>query len=124
MSDSANDPPANDPPVNEWTLEGARALLGDVRARTARAVAEVDALLLEREALPEGSTEHALAEEKVEAAMVRWARAMEALGLQVKGVWLVDFDNGSGYYCWKWPETELVYFHGYDEGFAGRVRIQ
>ena len=53
-----------------------------------------------------------------------WARAMEALGLEVKGLWLVDFDNGSGYYCWRWPETELAYFHGYEEGFAGRVRIQ
>ena len=49
---------------------------------------------------------------------------MEALGLDVKGLWLVDFDNGSGYYCWRWPETELAYFHGYEEGFAGRVRIQ
>jgi hypothetical protein len=111
-------------PTNQWTLDGARALLGEVRTRTARAVEEVDALLLEREEHPEDSPGHALAEEKIEAAMGRWARAMEALGLQVKGVWLVDFDNGSGYYCWKWPETELVYFHGYDEGFAGRIRIQ
>ena len=53
-----------------------------------------------------------------------WARAMEALGLDVKGLWLVDFDNGNGCYCWRWPETELAYFHGYDEGFSGRVRIQ
>ena len=28
------------------------------------------------------------------------------------------------YYCWKWPEEELAYFHGYEEGFGGRVRIQ
>jgi hypothetical protein len=49
---------------------------------------------------------------------------MEALGLEVKGLWLVDFDNGSGYYCWRWPEEDLAYFHGYDEGFDGRVRIQ
>ena len=49
---------------------------------------------------------------------------MEALGLEVKGPWLVDFDCGSGLYCWRWPEVKLEYFHGYDEGFAGRVRIQ
>ncbi len=49
---------------------------------------------------------------------------MEALGVEVKGLWLVDFDNGSGYYCWRWPERELAFFHGYDEGFAGRTRIQ
>ena len=33
-------------------------------------------------------------------------------------------DNGRGYYCWCWPEEQLEYFHGYDEGYAGRVRIQ
>jgi hypothetical protein len=49
---------------------------------------------------------------------------MEALGLEVKGLWLVDFDNGSGCYCWQWPEEELAFFHGYEEGFAGRTRIQ
>jgi hypothetical protein len=49
---------------------------------------------------------------------------MEALGLEVKGLWLVDFDNGSGYFCWKWPEEKLEFFHGYDEGFQGRTRIQ
>ena len=53
-----------------------------------------------------------------------WARSMEALGLEVKGPWLVDFDCGSGLYCWRWPEEKLEYFHGYDEGFDGRVRIQ
>ena len=33
-----------------------------------------------------------------------WAEAVRALGLEVKGLWLVDFDNGEGYYCWKYPE--------------------
>jgi hypothetical protein len=49
---------------------------------------------------------------------------MEALGVEVKGPWLVDFDNGEGYYCWRWPEEELCWFHGYEDGVAGRIRIQ
>ena len=49
---------------------------------------------------------------------------MEALGVEVKGLWRVDFDNGSGYYCWQWPEEQLEYFHDYEEGFEGRSRIQ
>jgi hypothetical protein len=87
-------------------------------------VAEVEALLEQREAGKGGT----LAAEPLDAQIGKltgdWARAMEALGLDVKGLWLVDFDSGSGYYCWRWPETELAYFHGYEEGFAGRVRIQ
>ena len=27
-------------------------------------------------------------------------------------------------YCWQWPEEHLEYFHGYEEGFEGRTRIQ
>ncbi|MGZ6970665.1 MAG: DUF2203 family protein [Thermoanaerobaculia bacterium] len=49
---------------------------------------------------------------------------MEELGIVVKGPWLVDFDSGAGFYCWRWPEESLAFFHGYDEGFAARVRLQ
>jgi hypothetical protein len=53
-----------------------------------------------------------------------WARAVSALGGDVKGLWLVDFDNGSGYYCWRFPETDLDFYHSYEDGFDGRMRIQ
>ncbi|HSH40540.1 MAG TPA: DUF2203 family protein, partial [Arenicellales bacterium] len=31
----------------------------------------------------------------------RWVSKLERLGLVVKGLWLVDFDTGDGYLCWK-----------------------
>jgi hypothetical protein len=52
-----------------------------------------------------------------------WADEILALGVEVKGLWLVDFDSGAGYYCWRHPEPALEYFHGYDEGFSGRVKL-
>jgi len=107
-----------------WTLAAAREILSDVRARTERAVQGTDLLVKQRERAAAGSQERARVEQRIQACVSRWAREMEALGLEVKGVWLVDFDNGSGYYCWRWPETRLEYFHGYDEGFDGRIRIQ
>jgi len=99
-------------------------MLGEVRERTARVVPEVEQLLAQRADLDPESEERAELETRIRAQIGRWARAMEALGVEVKGLWLIDFDNGSGYYCWKWPEEELAWFHGYDDGFAGRVRIQ
>ncbi|MGI9590907.1 MAG: DUF2203 family protein [Myxococcota bacterium] len=107
-----------------WSLAAARELLPDVRERTAKAVPEVEALLAERERLGADDPARAELDAKLRTCIGRWARAMEALGVDVKGLWLVDFDNGSGHYCWRWPESELAYFHGYEEGFAGRVRIQ
>ena len=49
---------------------------------------------------------------------------MRSLGLEIKGLWLVDFDSGAGYYCWKYPEPAIDHFHGYEEGFAGRLPLQ
>lgn len=106
-----------------WTLEAARVLLPDVRTRTARAVAEAEALAEEQAGHAEGSAGRLALAERIEGVVTRWAREMEALGLDVKGLWLVDFDSGSGYYCWQWPEERLEFYHGYDEGFAGRGRI-
>ena len=60
---------------------------------------------------------------EVQGVVNSWAQAVEDLGLEVKGLWLVDFDSGSGYYCWRWPEAGLQYFHTYEEGFRGRMRI-
>jgi hypothetical protein len=107
-----------------WTLGAAREILPDVRARTERAAREAEALVAERERHAPGTAPRRDAEQRAGAAISRWVREMEALGLEVKGLWLVDFDSGAGYYCWRWPEPELTHFHGYDEGFAGRVPIQ
>jgi hypothetical protein len=52
-----------------------------------------------------------------------WAEAVQDLGAEAKGLWLVDFDAGNGYYCWKHPEATVSHYHGYDDGFAGRMKI-
>lgn len=107
-----------------WTLAAARALLPEIRDRTARAREEVDAIQREREQASGDAALSTELEQRAAAVLSGWMRAMEALGVEVKGAWLVDFDNGEGYYCWRDPEPELEFFHGHDEGFADRVRIQ
>ena len=97
-------------PNRKFTYEEAVALLPDVRRITSAAVARV-------EELPEEAA--AEAQEIIAA----WAESIIDLGIEVKGVWLVDFDSGSGYYCWQHPEPSLQYFHGYEEGFGGRVAL-
>lgn len=53
----------------------------------------------------------------------KWQNKLERLGLRPKGLWLADFDNGSGYFCWKFPETKILFQHGYQDGFTGRILI-
>lgn len=112
------------PGERRWTLEAAREIFPDVRKRTRRAVEECAALAEKRDALGPDAAERETLERRIAQVLGRWSREMDALGLEVKGVWLVDFDNGSGYYCWRWPEEQLAYFHGYEDGFDGRTRIQ
>ena len=96
-----------------FTYEEAAALLPEARRITTDAVTAV-------ESLPE--SESAVAES--ERIITDWAGAIIELGIEVKGLWLIDFDNGSGYYCWQHPESSLQHFHGYEEGFGGRVKLQ
>lgn len=105
-----------------WTLEGARTVLADVRERTARAVEEAEALVQARRRSPRAR--RAEIDRRIQAIVSRWARQMEALGVEVKGAWRVGFDNGSGFYCWRWPEAELDWFRDYEDGFEDRQRIQ
>ena len=97
-------------PGKHFTYEDACALLPEVMRLTDVAVALVEE---SEDADPEA----------YQRIVADWAESVMALGIQVKGLWLVDFDSGSGYYCWKHPEPALEYFHGYDEGFAGRVKL-
>ncbi len=63
-------------------------------------------------------------EEEISKEMEKWQNKLNRLGITPKGMWLADFDNGSNFYCWKFPETDIRYFHGYQDGFSGRIEIQ
>jgi len=103
---SGGEAPAAAPRV--FTLDEARALMPRVQEITAAAV--------ERYGRLPGEDER---REVAEA----WVKELVGMGLEIKGLWLVDFDSGAGYYCWKFPEKELGHFHSYEEGFAGRLPL-
>ena len=111
-----------EPRRKTFTFEEARALLPEVRERTRRAVEALSNLTVRGD--DESEAAEGLAEKAVAQKLADWASEIEELGIEVKGPWLVDFDSGAGYYCWKWPEESLSFFHGYQEGFSGRIRLQ
>jgi hypothetical protein len=104
-----------------FSYEEARALLPLVRRVTEDAYRQVEALQGEVDA---GRLEMDRAQQRADGVIALWAESLRAEGVEVKGAWLVDFDNGSGYYCWRYPEPGLEFYHSYEEGFRGRMRIQ
>jgi hypothetical protein len=107
-----------------FTLEEARKLLPQVKNITQR---YYDLVEEQRDTLsnPDDAEEVARVERRMNALLQEWASAINALGVDVKGLWLADFDSGDGYYfCWKLGEADIEYFHRYETGFAGRRPIE
>lgn len=106
-----------------FSLDEARALLPEVKALTADAVRRVEDLTARMQNVQHADSSHTLMESNIEETIRDWSLAIERLGLEAKGLWLVDFDNGQGYYCWCYPEETVSHFHEYDGGFRGRMKI-
>jgi len=97
-------------PKRIFTYEEAVELLPKVQQLTADAAERVEAMTSDDP-------------DDYQRVVMEWAESVLALDVEVKGLWLVDFDSGAGYYCWKYPEPALEHFHGYEEGFGGRVKL-
>ena len=108
----------------QFSLEEASRLLPSVKLVTAEAVRETEELSRELRQHGEAHPKHDVLTEQLDSVVSRWASRLKELQVEAKGLWLVDFDNGDGYYCWKYPEETVGHYHGYEDGFAGRMSIQ
>lgn len=63
-------------------------------------------------------------ENEINLLIQEWQVKVEKLGAITKGLWIADFDSGDGYFCWKFPEERILFWHGYRDGFSGRKPIQ
>lgn len=84
----------------------------------------VEALITRLETLNSDQTETIKElEEQINTLIKSWHVKIRKLGGAPKGLWLVDFDCGDGYFCWKYPEPEILYWHSYQDGFSKRVPL-
>lgn len=116
MSDGRNE---DEPEKRIFTLAEARALLPDVKRICGSYKEKLEELQAEMQ------SGRPMVEREVRALLQDWTEEIEALGAEPKGIWLVDFDSGDGfYYCWQWGEDEIAHVHEYEAGFAGRRPIK
>jgi hypothetical protein len=111
-----------------FTLAEARALFPVVHRLTKACAERVQELINQIEDISRERTEHTRFEiEPLEAEASRliqdWQLKIQKLGGLPKGLWIVDFDSGSGYFCWKYPEASIEFCHAYRDGYTKRRRI-
>jgi hypothetical protein len=84
----------------------------------------VDQILAKLEALGPNQPEVTRQlEMQVEQWIESWNAKVRKLGGLPKGLWLVDFDAGDGFFCWKFPEGEIKFWHDRSSGFTGRIPL-
>lgn len=104
-----------------FSLEEAQRILPVVRRITYEFSAKVELLIARLETLQLNQTETICALEKqVNDLIQTWNDKIRKLGADPRGLWVVDFNSGDGYYCWKYPETDILFWHSYDDGYSGR----
>jgi len=106
-----------------FSLSEARELLPTVKRLTAEAVRDAEGLAIQLHRTDDTDPKHETLSAELDQVVSRWTRTMQEMSLTVKGLWLVDFDNGEGYYCWCYPEDGIDHYHAYSDGFPGRMRI-
>ena len=106
-----------------FSYHQALAMLPSVQKLTRVAVSRVEALFNRVQSVDEMERRERELRLAMDEIAQQWATEIASLGCQAKGLWLVDWDSGDGYYCWKYPEETIGFVHSYDDGFAGRVPI-
>ena len=66
----------------------------------------------------------AVFEQEFEQLVSKWKNKIELLGLQVVGLWSVEFNVGSGAISWRYPELELLYYRHAGDSSSGRTNLR
>ena len=107
-----------------FSLDEAQELLAVVFRITKQYGEKVEALIERLDTLPVGNDALTSSlEVQVNSLIQDWQNKVQKLGALPKGLWIADFDSGDGYYCWKYPERRIEFWHKYTDGYSKRVRV-
>jgi hypothetical protein len=108
-----------------FTLEEARELLPIVHRITKFYNIKVDELVARLDSIPANNEATIAAlEGQINTHIQDWQNKIQKLGVMPKGLWIADFDAGDGYFCWKFPERSIDFWHRYEDGYSKRVLVE
>lgn len=97
-----------------FSKEEAEGLLPVVRRITEGVSEEVLALQDEIRYVPHTEPLYKRLYSQIELAVRRWAIKISKLGCEPRGIWLVDFDAGDGWFTWRLGDEKLAFFHSHE----------
>jgi len=97
-----------------FTKEEAESILPIIRRVTEGTSAEVAELQEKLKFVPPSEPLYDRIYSSIELAIRRWAVKISKLGCEPRGIWLVDFDAGEGWYTWRLGDDELCFFHSHE----------
>lgn len=110
-----------------FSLAEARTMLPLISRMTKTAAEKVQVLIGKIESKSRASEADRAEIENLEAHASQliqdWQTKIQKLGGVPKGIWVVDFDSGDGYFCWKYPEVSIDHWHAYRDGYTKRKRL-
>ena len=107
-----------------FSLEEAQEVLPIVLRITKAYSEKVEGLIARLDSLTDQNGDLATPiESQVNALVQEWQNKVQKLGALPKGLWIADFDSGDGYFCWRFPERCIEYWHKYSDGFSKRLRV-
>ncbi len=106
-----------------FTLVEVREIFPFVQRITRQAWTELEPVRQRLARLVPGHPAQRATEVEYEAIVRRWVGKMQRLGLLVRGLWLVDFDTGDGFLCWRFPQLKVGHYYAYGEAYTDRRPI-
>jgi hypothetical protein len=106
-----------------FTLAEVRDAFPLVQRITRQAHADLEPVRQRLARLVPGHPAQRVVEAQYEIIVRRWLGKMERLGLLVRGLWLVDFDTGDGFLCWRFPQLKVGHYYAYGEAYTDRRPI-
>ncbi len=97
-----------------FTQEEALDLLPVVRRITEKVAEDVAGLQEQIRFVPHSEPLYQRIYSQIELAFRRWAIKISKLGCEPRGIWLVDFDAGNGWFTWRLGDAGLAFFHSHE----------